>query len=323
MLSFHVQPVWLQIIPEWLKKSKLRGCFSFLSKFVPRKKWQGQVKEKLFKKLSDRYRLIIYNDTTFQSVWSMKLTRLKVFTVTSLLSSIIVVLVILLIATTGLREYIPGYPKAEYRQILVETALKVDSLENELKKRDEFFYGIQAILNGEEPGGEIIADTIVEANNVEFQNFNHDSVFQDKLLAEQTSLSLGGETSNGMSLNQVHFFVPVKGIVSNSFDSSSDHLGVDLVGEANSRISSVLDGTVIFSGWTLETGYVMYIQHEADLISVYKHNAELLKNVGDKVRAGEAIAIIGNTGEMTTGPHLHFELWYEGTAVDPEEYIDF
>jgi murein DD-endopeptidase MepM/ murein hydrolase activator NlpD len=281
------------------------------------------VKEKLFKKLSDRYRLIIYNDTTFQSVWSMKLTRLKVFTVTSLLSSIIVVLVILLIATTGLREYIPGYPKAEYRQILVETALKVDSLENELKKRDEFFYGIQAILNGEEPGGEIIVDTVVEPNQVEFQYFNHDSVFQEKLLAEQTSLSLRGESSSVMSLNKVHFFVPVKGIVSNSFDSSSDHLGVDLVGEANSRISSVLDGTVIFSGWTLETGYVIYIQHEADLISVYKHNAELLKNVGDKVRAGEAIAIIGNTGEMTTGPHLHFELWYEGTAVDPEEYIDF
>lgn len=281
------------------------------------------MKEKLFKKLSDRYRLIIYNDTTFQSVWSMKLTRLKVFTVTSLLSSIIVVLVILLIATTGLREYIPGYPKAEYRQILVETALKVDSLENELKKRDEFFYGIQAILNGEEPGGEIIVDTVVEPNQVEFQNFNHDSVFQEKLLAEQTSLSLRGESPSVMSLNKVHFFVPVKGIVSNSFDSSSDHLGVDLVGEANSRISSVLDGTVIFSGWTLETGYVIYIQHEADLISVYKHNAELLKNVGDKVRAGEAIAIIGNTGEMTTGPHLHFELWYEGTAVDPEEYIDF
>lgn len=281
------------------------------------------MKEKLLKKLSDRYRLIIYNDTTFQSVWSMKLSRLKVFTVTSLLSSIIVVLVILLIATTGLREYIPGYPKAEYRQSLVETALKVDSLENELNKRDKFFQGIQAILNGEDPGAETLVDTIIEPNKVEFQNFNHDSVFQDKLLAEQTSLSLGSDPSNKISLSQVHFFVPLKGIVSNSFDSSSDHLGVDLVGEANSRISSVLDGTVIFSGWTLETGYVIYIQHEAGLISVYKHNAELLKNEGDKVRAGEAIAIIGNTGEMTTGPHLHFELWHEGTALNPEEYIDF
>lgn len=281
------------------------------------------MKKELFKKLSDRYRLIIYNDTTFQSVWSMKLSRLKVFTVTSLLSAIIVVLVILLIATTGLREYIPGYPKAEYRQVLVETALKVDSLENELKKRDEFFSGIQAILNGEEPGENIIADTDIEPNEVEFHNYNHDSVFQDKLLAEQTSLSLGSEYSGGMSLSQVHFFIPAKGIISNKFDSSADHFGVDLVGEPNTRISSVLDGTVIFSGWTLETGYVIYIQHEAELISVYKHNAELLKNVSDKVRAGEAIAIIGNTGEMTTGPHLHFELWHNGTAVDPEEYIDF
>ncbi len=281
------------------------------------------VKKKLFKKLSDRYRLIIYNDTTFQSVWSMKLTRLKVFTVTSLLSAIIVVLVILLIATTGLREYIPGYPKAEYRQVLVETALKVDSLENELQKRDEFFRGIQAILNGQQPGDNIIADDNVEPNEVEFQRYNHDSVFQDKLLAEQTSLSFGNEPSGGVSLSQVHFFVPVKGIVSNSFESSADHLGVDLVGEPNSRISSVLDGTVVFSGWTIETGYVIYIQHEAELISVYKHNAELLKNVGDKVHAGEAIAIIGNTGEMTTGPHLHFELWHSGTPLDPVEYIDF
>lgn len=281
------------------------------------------MKKKLFKKLNDRYRLIIYNDSTFQSVWSMKLTRLKVFTFTSLLSAIIVVLVILLIATTGLREYIPGFPKAEYRQVLVATALRVDSLENELKKRDEFFMGIQSIMNGEKPEEVILAETDIEPNEVEFQRYNHDSVFQDKLLAEQTSLSLGNENPMGMSLSQVHFFVPVKGIVSNSYKSSANHLGVDLVGEPNSRISSVLDGTVVFSGWTIETGYVIYIQHEAELISAYKHNAELLKNVGDKVRAGEAIAIIGNTGELTTGPHLHFELWHNGTPVDPEEYIDF
>jgi murein DD-endopeptidase MepM/ murein hydrolase activator NlpD len=286
-------------------------------------KWQSKVKKKLFKKLSDRYRLIIYNDTTFQSVWSMKLTRLKVFTVTSLLSALIVVLVILLIATTGLREYIPGYPRAEYRQMMVETALKLDSLENELEKRDKFFYGIQAILAGETPGDQIVVDSTVEPNQVDFHEYNHDSVFQDKLLAEQTSLSLGNGSRQNLSLSQIHFFLPVKGVVSNHFNSSADHFGVDLVGEPNSRISSVLDGTVIFSGWTIETGYVIYIQHDAELISVYKHNAELLKKVGDRVRAGEAIAIIGNTGEMTTGPHLHFELWHNGTAVNPVEYIDF
>jgi murein DD-endopeptidase MepM/ murein hydrolase activator NlpD len=282
-----------------------------------------KVKKKLFKKLSDRYRLIIYNDTTFQSVWSMKLTRLKVFTVTSLLSAIIVILVILLIATTGLREYIPGYPKAEYRQLLVQTALKIDSLENELYKRDQFFYGIQAIISGEVPEDNLMVDSSVEPSAVEFSEFNHDSVFQDKLLAEQTSLSSGTSGNRRLSLSQIHFFVPVKGVVTNSFNTAADHFGVDLVSEPNARISSVMDGTVIFSGWTVETGYVIYIQHDADLVSAYKHNSQLLKSKGDRIHAGEAVAIIGNTGDLSTGPHLHFELWHNGSALDPEQYIDF
>ena len=282
------------------------------------------MKKKLIKKLNDRYRLIIYNDTTFQSVWSMKLTRLKVFTITSLLSAIIVILVILLIATTGLREYIPGYPKAEYRQMLVLTALKIDSLENELYKRDQFFRGIQTIMDGEVPEDNLIIDTSFSTNQVEFEPFNHDSVFQDKLLAEQINLTPGANSGNRrLNLSQIHFFVPVKGVITNKFKSTHDHFGVDLVSEPNARISAVMDGTVIFSGWTIETGYVIYIQHDAELISAYKHNSELLKNKGDLVKAGEAIALIGNTGELSTGPHLHFELWHNGTPLDPEQYIDF
>ncbi|MEN8116933.1 MAG: M23 family metallopeptidase [Bacteroidota bacterium] len=280
-------------------------------------------KKKFYNKLRNQYRLIVYNDTTFQSVWSMKLSRLKVFTVTSLLSAIIVVLVILLIATTGLREYIPGYPKAEYRQMLVHTALKVDSLEQELAKRDQFFSGIRAIMAGELPEDNASANSEVSTEEVEFQEYNHDSVFQDKLLAEQLSFSLQGNNDNKTGLSQIHFFVPVKGVVTEHFNATSDHFGIDLVSEPNTRISAILGGTVIFSGWTLETGYVIYLQHEVDLISVYKHNAELLKTTGDKVNAGEAIAIIGNTGKYSTGPHLHFELWHNGTALNPEHYIDF
>ena len=280
-------------------------------------------RHKFFEKLKDKYRLIIYNDTTFQSVWSMKLSRLKVFTVTSLLSAIIVILVILLIATTGLREYIPGYPKAEYRQMLVHNALKVDSLENELAKRDEFFRGIKAIVSGEIPEDNLKTNADIKPGEIDIQEYNHDSVFQDKLLAEQLSLSIQNKNNRKPGLNQMHFFVPVKGVVSNQFDSGKDHFGIDLVSNPNAIISAVLRGTVIFSGWTLETGYVIYIQHESDLISVYKHNAELLKNSGDKVKAGEAIAIIGNTGELSTGPHLHFELWHNGNALNPEQYIDF
>ncbi|WP_241558088.1 M23 family metallopeptidase [Maribellus luteus] len=280
-------------------------------------------KKKFYSKLKNQYRLIIYNDTTFQSVWSMKLSRLKVFTATSLMSAIIVVLVILLIATTGLREYIPGYPKAEYRQMLIRSALKVDSLEMELAKRDRFFKGIQTIMSGEVPEDDHIVEAESRSSEVEFQQYNHDSIFQDELLAEQLSLSLQPENDNKTDISRMHFFVPVKGVVTEHFNSSSDHFGIDLVSEANARISSVLNGTVIFSGWTLKTGYSIYVQHEGNLVSVYKHNSELLKNEGDQVSAGEAIAIIGNTGELSTGPHLHFELWHDGKALNPEHYIDF
>ncbi len=284
----------------------------------------GESKKRAFlEKLKDQYRLTIFNDSTFQSVWTMKLTRLKVFSFVSIAAAIIVFLVTFLIAATGLREYIPGYPNAEQRQMLVDTALKVDSLENELAKRDEFFKGIKAIISGETLNDSLINDTTSELYDVNFKEYNHDSVFQDNLLAEQLSLSIQKNTTKKTELSQIHFFVPVKGIVTNHFNISSDHVGVDLVSDPNARISSILDGTVIFSGWTLETGYVMYIQHEADLVSVYKHNAELLKSTGDKVKAGEAVAIIGNSGELSTGPHLHFEMWHRGIAINPEQYIDF
>lgn len=274
-------------------------------------------------KLKDQYRLTIFNDSTFQSVWSMKLSRLKVLGVFSMASLIIIILVTLLIAATGLREYIPGYPDARQRQLMVETAIKVDSLEAELNKRDNFFKGIKAIISGEIPEDNIVYDTTFESHDVNFTEYNHDSVFQDNLLAEQLNLSIQGNTRKSTELSQMHFYIPVKGIVTNHFNISTEHFGIDLVSDPNARISSVLEGTVIFSGWTLETGYVLYVQHDADLVSVYKHNAELLKSTGDKVRAGEAIAIIGNSGELSTGPHLHFELWHRGNAINPEQYIDF
>ncbi len=253
----------------------------------------------------------------------MKLSRLKVFTVTSLVSALIVVLVILLIATTGLREYIPGYPKAEYRQMLVHSALKVDSLEQELAKRDRFFKGIKSIMEGEIPEDDLPVQEDIPQEEVVFHQYNHDSVFQEELEAEQLSLSIQSNKEDVEGINQMHFFVPVKGVVTEHFNSTSEHFGIDIVSEPNARISAILSGTVIFSGWTLETGYVLYLQHEDNIISVYKHNAELLKNTGEKVQAGEAIAIIGNTGEYSTGPHLHFELWHSGSAINPEQYIDF
>ena len=313
----------VSLVSTGLKIPKPQWYSSILAKFALQNIFGVEEKKKFYDKLKNQYRLIVYNDTTFQSVWSMKLSRLKVFTVTSLLSAVIVVLVILLIATTGLREYIPGYPKAEYRQMLVHNALIVDSLQQELDKRDQFFKGIKAIMAGEVPEDNLPTQAETKTEEVEFQKFNHDSVFQDKLLAEQLSLSIDNAESDNLGLSQIHFFIPLQGVVTEDFNSTADHFGIDLVSKPNARISAVLDGTVIFSGWTLETGYVIYLQHNNNLISVYKHNAELLKSTGDKVNAGEAIAIIGNTGEFSSGPHLHFELWYQGKALNPQQYIDF
>lgn len=275
-------------------------------------------------KLKNRYRLIIYNDTTFQSVWTMKLTRIKVFTITSLASAAIVVLVIFLIAGTHLREYIPGYPKDEERELLIKSALLVDSLEQEILRRDRFFQTINAIMRGEEPPDfSVEADIAEKSGPVDYKPLNQDSIFQDKILEERLSLSAqSGRRAMG-SLSNLHFYLPVKGLVTNKFNSTRGHYGIDLVSQPNVRISAVLSGTVLFAGWTLDTGYVIYIQHDSNLISAYKHNAALLKQMGDRVNGGEAIAIIGNTGEITTGPHLHFELWHEGKPIDPEQYIVF
>jgi len=283
-----------------------------------------ELRKKIFQMLKDHYRLIIYNDSTIQTVWSIKLTPIKVLTLGGLGAIILILCTTFIIAYTPLRENIPGYPSAKVRQQIIYNYLKVDSLENEIKNRDNYFEKLKVLFQGDVPPDEATAsDPGLKSYNVKFKNFNADSVFQDKLLAEKENLSISKNSAKLPSIANIHFFTPLRGLITNRFSTKSEHLAVDVVGSQNSRISSVLDGTVIFSGWTMDTGYSIYIQHENNLVSVYKHNAELLKDVGEKVKAGDAIAIMGNSGELTTGPHLHFELWHNGTALDPETYIDF
>ncbi len=281
-------------------------------------------KKKLIEKLKNRYRLIIYNDSTYQTVWSMKLTRIKVLTIGGLGGFLLILSTVLIIAYTPIREFIPGYPSAEVREMIVQNAILVDSLEEQLQIRDNYFEKIKALIQGEVPQEpDFIADTSIPSNSLQINHYNHDSIFKQKILEEQLDLSIQKERPGNNNISNLHFFVPLKGMITNKFDKQTDHVAVDVVGLPNSRISAVLNGTVIFAGWTLDTGYIIYLQHTSDLISAYKHNAELLKEVGDHVKAGEAIAIMGNTGELTTGPHLHFELWHRGIALDPEQYIDF
>jgi murein DD-endopeptidase MepM/ murein hydrolase activator NlpD len=283
-----------------------------------------ELRKKIFQMLKDHYRLIIYNDSSIQTVWSIKLTPIKVLTLGSIGAILLILFTTVIIAYTPLRENIPGYPSAKVRQQIIYNYMLVDSLENEIKNRDSYFEKIKTLFQGDVPLDESSTPTSgLKTYDVKFKSSNADSIFQDKLLEEKLNLSISSNQKKLPSISNIHFFTPLRGLITNKFNTKTEHLAVDIVGSANSRISSVLDGTVVFAGWTMDTGYSIYIQHENNLISAYKHNAELLKTVGDKVKAGDAIAIMGNSGELTTGPHLHFELWHNGTALDPETYIDF
>lgn len=283
-----------------------------------------ELRKKIFQMLKDHYRLIIYNDSTIQTVWSIKLTPIKVLTLGSLGAILLILLTTTIIAYTPLRENIPGYPSAKERQQILRNYIMVDSLEHDIQIRDRYINKIKALFEGEVPLEQSAgADSAQKVAAVKFGNFNADSIFQDKLLEERLNLSLQKTSNRLPSIANIYFFTPLRGLITNKFNPKTDHLAVDIVGQQNARISSVLDGTVFFSGWTMETGHSIYIQHENNIISAYKHNAELLKAVGDRVKAGDAIALMGNSGELTTGPHLHFELWHNGTALDPETYIDF
>jgi murein DD-endopeptidase MepM/ murein hydrolase activator NlpD len=283
-----------------------------------------ELRKKIFQMLKDHYRLIIYNDSSIQTVWSIKLTPIKVLALGSIGAVLLILFTTIIIAYTPLRENIPGYPSAKVRQQILYNYMLVDSLENEIKNRDNYFDKIKTLFQGDVPADESpTSESGLKTYDVKFKSSNADSIFKDKLLEEKLNLSVSNNSKKLPSIANIHFFTPLRGLITNKFNTKTEHLAVDIVGSLNSRISSALEGTVVFAGWTMDAGYSIYIQHENNIITAYKHNAELLKAVGDKVKAGDVIAIMGNSGELTTGPHLHFELWHNGTALDPETYIDF
>nr|WP_321405725.1 M23 family metallopeptidase [uncultured Carboxylicivirga sp.] len=282
----------------------------------------------LVQKLKHKYRLAVFNEQTYEEVFGMRLSRLNVFISIGITFIILIISVIYLIAFTGLREYIPGYPSGKERRMIIQNTQRVDSLIMEIERRDRFFRDIRAIMSGELPEGATAEDLdstgSINNNKITFKKSEEDSIFREQVEQEEKfNLSAFETTSSKLELEHRFLFSPLKGVVVNKFGESEGHYGVDIVAKEGARVSSVLDGTVIFTGWTVETGYVIQVQHSHNLISLYKHNERLLKSMGDKVQAGEAIAHVGNSGELTTGPHLHFELWYNGIAVDAEQYISF
>jgi murein DD-endopeptidase MepM/ murein hydrolase activator NlpD len=281
---------------------------------------------KFFNKLHDKYRLVLMNDHTFEEKISFRLTRFNVFVFFGTLSIFLIVATIYIIAFTPLREYIPGYADFNTRQILRELNLKADSLEADLKRKDLYILNIQNIISGREIV-DVFPDTVaIPLESVSaLPKSKEDSILRLEVETE-SNYSYWIDEGNLHSypdIYQFFFFPPIKGIVTNYFNPAENHYGVDIVADHKEAIKATLDGTVIFSSWTVETGYTMGIQHPNNLISVYKHNSALLKHIGNYVKAGEVIAIIGESGYLSTGTHLHFELWFNGNPVNPLDYIVF
>ena len=278
------------------------------------------------KKLHNKYRLVIMNDDTFEEKLSFRLTRFNVFVFFGTLSISLVIATIYLIAFTPLREFIPGYADFDTRRVLRELHFKTDSLYLELKENELFLQNIRNIMAGREPVDRTpeIAENTEIGEVGEFRRSREDSILRAEM--EKQSLNMARTTETfiePMGMTQFFFFPPMQGIITGHFNAAQRHFGVDIVADLGQPVKATLEGTVILSAWTIETGYTIGIQHANNLISVYKHNSTLLKEEGAFVKAGEVIAIIGNTGTLSSGTHLHFELWFGGNPVNPADYIVF
>ena len=279
-------------------------------------------REKYWSKLFHKYRFVIMTDSSFEEKLSVKLTRINVIAFVFTLVFFCFFSTMLLIAYTPLSEYVPGKSSVEVQKGLIELNIKSDSLEAILLNRSIYLENINKIINGEvlvnPENYEEITNTQIP---ISFEKSKEDSLFRVKVETEdKSSIYKKDITKNNTNLI---FFTPLTGLISDGYNNKTKHFGIDLVAKEKSRISSVLEGTVIISHWAYETGNVIGVQHKNDYLSFYKHNSVLLKSVGDYVNAGDHIAIIGNSGELSSGPHLHFELWHKGVPVNPENYISF
>lgn len=282
-------------------------------------------KRGFLRKLMHKYRLVILNEESYEEVGFIRLSRLNILAIAGIMTLLVIALVYVTIAYTPIRELIPGYPDAMMSHHIRQNAMKLDSIQRELTIRDQYFMNINRIVNGERPE-DFLNDTSTSQgpDEIIFHRSANDSILRQKVEAdEQFRLSISDRLQDGEVLSDIHFFTPVRGIVTNPFNPLENHFGIDLVAGPNEVVKATLGGTVTMATWTLETGHVIQIQHENNMMSVYKHNAELFKTVGMKVSAGDAIAIVGNSGELTTGPHLHFELWHNGVPLNPSDYIVF
>jgi len=280
-------------------------------------------RKKVIRKLRYKFRFIVINDDTFEEHFSFRLSSLNIITTVGLLMLFVAIFVGSVIVFTPVKEYIPGYSDRTTRLNAAYAVLEADSLSKEIKIRDQYLENLRLVLSGE-IGGDSIQD--VELKDIRIDHIKDVRSREDSVMRlsieEQEKYAL--HNANSDVEDKVYFFFnPVKGTVLDSFNVKKRHFGVDIVTKEDEPIKAVLGGTIVMADYTTQSGYVVQIQHRNNLVSVYKHCSAVLKQVGEKVTAGDPIAVVGNTGELTTGPHLHFELWENGVPIDPQKHIIF
>lgn len=279
--------------------------------------------KKIKKKLLHKYRLVVLNEETFEERFSFKLNRLNVFVFSVLSALFLIAITTVIIAFTPLREYIPGYSSTKLKKRATELSFKTDSLQQIININNQYLTSVRKVLSGDVSFSNFNKDSIIEAakldaTEVNFVPSREDSLLREKVAQEDKYNPLLGEAELGLV-----FFAPVKGTISEGYNPSSKHYALDIVTVKDAPVKAAADGTVIFAGWTADTGNVIILGHANNTLTAYKHNASLTKKQGDFVKGGEVIATVGNTGELTTGPHLHFEIWREGYPVNPADFINF
>ena len=283
---------------------------------------QKSFKNKIVNFFNKTFRLVVINDETLEEEGFLKLSRSNIIILASVLLVSAFVISFCIIVYSPLNKYLPGKSSELVQKELVTLALKSDSLASALSISSLYLSNIESIIKGDSINFEYLDDSLNKIDNSEINFFKskEDSLLRIRVEREdQSSINLNSQRKS----KQFLFFPPIEGFISDSFNLKTNHYGIDLVAKTGAKIKSIGEGTVVVSDWNPQTGYVLGIQHSENFISFYKHCSVLLKNVGDIITTGENIAIIGNSGELSSGPHLHFELWKSGAPLDPSLYISF
>lgn len=276
-----------------------------------------------WKNIKFKYKLTIVNENTLEEVVGLRVSKLNGLSVLLSVLTVLFLIAACIIAFTPLRNYLPGYMNSEVRSQIVANALRVDSLQTMLHQQNLYIMNIQDIFSGQVPIDSVqTLDSLTAARkDILMERTKREEEFR-RQYEEYEKYNLTTIASRP-DVTGLVMFRPTRGMISSHFDMDRKHFGTDIAANPNESVLATMDGTVILSTYTAETGYLIGVQHNQDFVSVYKHCGSLLKKEGDVVKGGEAIALVGNSGTLSTGPHLHFELWYKGHPVNPEKYIVF